>query len=62
MRAWIDNAGVSSLADVQASEALVSLLRATLWNRVCSILTHDLMQGIERRMDYGEHDDLWRKH
>lgn len=49
------------LADVQASEALTSLLRTALWNRVYSILAHNLMQGIERRMYHGEHDDLWRK-
>ena len=50
------------LADVQASEALTSLLRTTLWNRIYSILAHNLMQGIERRMDYGENDDFWGKH
>ena len=61
-RAHEETIQVWSLADVQASEALTSLLRTALWNRVYSMLAHNLMQGIERRMDYGEHDDLWRKH
>lgn len=61
-RAHEETMQVWFLADVQASEALTSLLGTALWNRAYSILAHNLMQGIERRMDYGDNDDLWGKH